>query len=198
MESTRKAVELWAQQHGLELVNMSEQAESTEQKFGQAEAANGDILYYPGDELVQGAPVLIGGPDGEVAPDGVHELADGGSIEIADGVIINVTPAGEGESEEEEQAAPVLEAPTAAAPTLSIEDTLDALAPLFTAAKKKHEDLQTAHEALKAEFATVKQWYDNQPAANPTEAQPEVFSSEGLTGEAKIKAEFNAARKRNQ
>ena len=66
-----------------------------EQKFAEVKTKDGNTLKYEGD-LKEGVAVFIVTPQGDVpAPDGVIELEDGSSIEVAAGVVTKVNAAGE-------------------------------------------------------------------------------------------------------
>jgi hypothetical protein len=64
---------------------------SVKEIFVDAKLADGTVVKVEGDNLMEGAKVLVVTADAEIpAPDGVHELEDGTKIETKDGVIVKV------------------------------------------------------------------------------------------------------------
>jgi hypothetical protein len=71
------------------------------EKFLDAKLADGTAIKVEGDQLGEGAKVMVVTADAEVpAPDGTHELEDGTKVETKDGVIVKVVEvAGDSEAE---------------------------------------------------------------------------------------------------
>lgn len=60
-------------------------------KFGELTLVDGTIIKYEGDAPMEGAPLIVVTPEGEVpAPDGVHETDSGLLISTQDGVIVSI------------------------------------------------------------------------------------------------------------
>ena len=60
-------------------------------KFGELTLVDGTIVKYEGDAPMEGAPLIVVTPEGEVpAPDGVHETDSGLLISTQDGVIVSI------------------------------------------------------------------------------------------------------------
>ena len=79
--------------------------ESVKEIFMNAKLVDGTEIKVEGDQLGEGAKVVVVTPDAEIpAPDGVHELEDGTKIETKDGVIAYVEHAGDVEVGEEPEA----------------------------------------------------------------------------------------------
>lgn len=71
-------------------------------QFGELTLVDGTIIKYEGDAPMEGAPLIVVTPEGEVpAPDGVHETDSGLLISTKDGVIVSI------EEKEVENPAPV-------------------------------------------------------------------------------------------
>lgn len=80
-------------------------------QFGELTLVDGTIVKYEGDAPMEGAPLIVVTPEGEVpAPDGVHETDSGLLISTQDGVIVSI--------EEKEMEAPVVEEAAAEFATL--------------------------------------------------------------------------------
>lgn len=80
-------------------------------QFGELTLVDGTIIKYEGDAPMEGAPLIVVTPEGEVpAPDGVHETDSGLLISTQDGVIVSI--------EEKEMEAPVVEEAAAEFATL--------------------------------------------------------------------------------
>jgi hypothetical protein len=74
----------------------------TEETFKEATLVDGTIVKWEG-ELAEGTAIVVVMPEGEVAaPDGIHELADGTTIETAGGLVVNIEAMGEEEEKEED------------------------------------------------------------------------------------------------
>ena len=97
-----EAFKAWeAEQKTEELAEEAAVAEVTE-TFGEVTLEDGSILYFPGEELTEGAEGLkVGGPEGEDAPDGDHTLENGDVVTIEGGIVIAIATAEEPEAEEE-------------------------------------------------------------------------------------------------
>jgi hypothetical protein len=64
---------------------------SVKEIFVSAKLVDGTEIKVEGEELMEGAKVVVITPDAEVpAPDGVHELEDGTKVETKDGVVVSV------------------------------------------------------------------------------------------------------------
>lgn len=60
-------------------------------QFGELTLVDGTIVKYEGDAPMEGAPLIVVTPEGEVpAPDGVHETDSGLLISTQDGVIVSI------------------------------------------------------------------------------------------------------------
>ena len=60
-------------------------------KFGELTLVDGTVIKYEGDAPMEGAPLIVVTPEGEVpAPDGVHETDSGLLISTQDGVIVSI------------------------------------------------------------------------------------------------------------
>lgn len=60
-------------------------------QFGELTLVDGTIIKYEGDAPMEGAPLIVVTPEGEVpAPDGVHETDTGLLISTQDGVIVSI------------------------------------------------------------------------------------------------------------
>lgn len=85
-------------------------------QFGELTLVDGTIVKYEGDAPMEGAPLIVVTPEGEVpAPDGVHETDSGLLISTQDGVIVSI--------EEKEMEAPVVEEAAAEFATLETFET---------------------------------------------------------------------------
>lgn len=85
-------------------------------QFGELTLVDGTIVKYEGDAPMEGAPLIVVTPEGEVpAPDGVHETDSGLLISTQDGVIVSI--------EEKEMEAPVVEEAAAEFATLESFET---------------------------------------------------------------------------
>jgi hypothetical protein len=74
---------------------------SVKEIFVDAKLVDGTPIKVEGEEVIEGAKVVVVTEEAEVpAPDGVHELEDGSKVETKDGVIVKV----EGPKEEEPEA----------------------------------------------------------------------------------------------
>lgn len=85
-------------------------------QFGELTLVDGTVIKYEGDAPMEGAPLIVVTPEGEVpAPDGVHETDSGLLISTKDGVIVSI--------EEKEMEAPVAEEAAAEFATLESFET---------------------------------------------------------------------------
>lgn len=85
-------------------------------QFGELTLVDGTIVKYEGDAPMEGAPLIVVTPEGEVpAPDGVHETDSGLLISTKDGVIVSI--------EEKEMEAPIEEEAAAEFATLESFET---------------------------------------------------------------------------
>lgn len=76
---------------------------SVKEIFVDAKLIDGTQIKVEGDELGEGAKVVVITPDAELpAPDGVHELEDGTKVETKDGMIVRIEESISDEIEEEE------------------------------------------------------------------------------------------------
>lgn len=84
---------------------------SVKEIFVDAKLVDGTKIKVEGEELGEGAKVVVIAEDAELpAPDGVHELEDGTKVETKDGVIVRIE---ESVKEDEEGEKPEVEIPTA-------------------------------------------------------------------------------------
>ena len=73
----------------------------SEENYAEATLVDGTIVKWEG-ELAEGTAIVVVMPEGEVAaPDGIHELADGTTIETAGGLVVNIEAMEEKEEEED-------------------------------------------------------------------------------------------------
>jgi hypothetical protein len=87
---------------------------SVKEIFVDAKLKDGTQIKVEGDQLGEGAKVVVVTPDAEIpAPDGVHELEDGTKVETKDGVIVRVEEVVSDVEKEEVPEAPELEIPSA-------------------------------------------------------------------------------------
>lgn len=85
-------------------------------QFGELTLVDGTIVKYEGDAPMEGAPLIVVTPEGEVpAPDGVHETDSGLLISTQDGVIVSI--------EEKQMESPVTEEAAAEFATLESFET---------------------------------------------------------------------------
>ena len=132
----------------------------TEDVFKEATLVDGTIVKWEG-ELAEGTAIVVVMPEGEVAaPDGIHELSDGTTIETAGGLVVNIEAMGEKEEEEEDYGF------TEEMLNDMLEKAMAKYAEAFTASldliKSENESLRTelaeiknAKEELKNEFAST-------------------------------------------
>lgn len=86
------------------------EVELAEAKFIDAKLADGTAIKVEGDQLGEGAKVVVVTEDAEVpAPDGIHELEDGTKVETKDGVIVKVEEVAGDVEEVEVPEAPAVE-----------------------------------------------------------------------------------------
>ena len=145
--------------------------EEETQSFGEVTLADGTVISFEGDSLAEGVAVFVGEAP---APEGTHELEDGGSIVVdANGIVTEVIEA-EAEAEAEEMSS---EAPEA----ITKENVADMIAEAIAPLKEIFEGIQTAFES---EENTNKELVEKLDALNeqfekfkdePTEA-PKVSS----------------------
>ena len=118
----------------------------TEGTFEEATLVDGTIVKWEG-ELAEGTAIVVVMPEGEVAaPDGIHELADGTTIETAGGLVVNIEAMGE-EKEEEDYGF------TDEMLNELLEKAMAKYAEAFTASL---ELVKSENETLKTELAEIK------------------------------------------
>jgi hypothetical protein len=148
-----------------------------------AKLIDGTEIKVEGDELKEGAAVLVVTEEGNVpAPDGIHELEDGTKVETVEGLIKSIelpaameeniveeSPEGEEEVEMEEEVVEVevpAEVPAeVAAP--AVEAIVEAIVPIL----KHVKDLEEELKKMKASFETFR----NQPAGSPVNKTKKDF-----------------------
>ena len=153
-----------------------------------AKLVDGTEIKVEGDELKEGAAVMVVTEEGDVpAPDGIHELEDGTKVETAEGLIKSIeikeeeapaemeediveeSPEGVEEVEMEDEVVEVevpAEVPAeVAAP--AVEAIVEAIVPILEHVKDLEEELKK----VKASFETFK----NQPAGSPVNKTKKDF-----------------------
>ncbi len=138
------------------------EVEETEDVFKEATLVDGTIVKWEG-ELAEGTAIVVVMPEGEVAaPDGIHELSDGTTIETAGGLVVNIEAMGEDKGKEEEEDYGFTEEIL----NEMLEKAMAKYAEAFTASldliKSENESLRTelaeiknAKEELKNEFSST-------------------------------------------
>lgn len=145
---------------------------SVKEIFVNAKLVDGTEIKVEGDELGEGAKVVVVTPDADIpAPDGVHELEDGTKVETKDGLIVRVEEVvgevekeeapeveveaaenGEGEpAPEGEPKAPVN--PQAIEPQ---EEIMSLLKDFIVKCSEKMSDMEKKMEDMKSEFSSFK------------------------------------------
>lgn len=145
----------------------------SEEKFVDAVLEDGTAISVEGDQIAEGAKVVVKTEDAEIpAPDGVHSLSDGTKIETKDGIIVSVEevakdeegeeapePSIEIEMEEEkpmEEKAPEEEAPVDEEMYALLKDMLGKIS-------DKMKKMESQMSAFETEFNEFKK----QPASKP-------------------------------
>lgn len=125
---------------------------SVKEIFVDAKLVDGTPIKVEGEEVIEGAKVVVVTEEAEIpAPDGVHELEDGSKVETKDGVIVKV----EGPKEEEPKAEVEIE--------VKSEDMGDGMKELYSLLedmmKKVSEKMKNMEEkmsSIEADFKSFK------------------------------------------
>ncbi len=164
-----QAVKAWAEKNGWEKSKdfSTEEAAPQEPKsknFGLGNLEDGTVIYYPGDTLVEGDPVLIGSEEGEPLADGSYrtEGEEGVEFTVAGGMVDTIGAA-EDEAEEE---APVEE--DSAAEGSGVEGLLSALAPYLKDFQAANVRNAKANAKLSEKLVELEKAFAKSPASTPT------------------------------
>lgn len=152
---------------------------SVKEIFVDAKLIDGTQIKVEGDELGEGAKVVVVTPDAELpAPDGVHELEDGTKVETKDGMIVRIEEVVNDVEKEEVPEAPEVEIPSAEGmgepapegePEAPVEkgvvepqeEIMSMLKDFIVKCSEKMSDMEKQMEAMKNDFSAFKK----EPAA---------------------------------
>ena len=130
---------------------------SVKEIFVDAKLVDGTQIKVEGENLAEGAKVVVVTEEGEVpAPDGVHELEDGTKVETKDGIIAKIE---EKIEEAEGEESPELEVPS----ILMEKEMLDMLKDFVKKMSEKMSNIETKMSEVENQFASFKK----EPAAKP-------------------------------
>jgi hypothetical protein len=127
---------------------------SVKEIFVDAKLVDGTPIKVEGDEVIEGAKVVVVTEEAEIpAPDGVHELESGVKVETKDGLIVKVEEsleAGYKEKDMEDVEVPV-EVPAEVAPVAQevVEAIVEALVPLMDEVKVLVEEMKKMKDGMK-------------------------------------------------
>lgn len=168
---------------------------SVKEIFVSAKLIDGTEIKVEGEELMEGAKVVVITPDAEVpAPDGVHELEDGTKVETKDGVVVSVKEVMEedGEGEPFPEGEPKAEVK----PDVAVEEEVMSLLKDFI--KKMGEKMGKMEEKMESvqnEFNAFKK----EPAAKKIANGKTDFNKQEITDELDSKiATIMSLRKSNK
>lgn len=156
-----------------------------EEKFLDAKLKDGTVIKVEGEELVEGAKVVVVTEEGEVpAPDGVHELEDGSKVETKEGVVAKIEAP---EMEEE----PTVEVEVEAEEEV-VEDKVDVTEELYALLKDMMEKISDKMKKMEEKMEKVENDFENfkkEPASSKikTGKTEEKFSKENNLLEDRIK-----------
>jgi hypothetical protein len=156
-----------------------------EEKFLDAKLKDGTVIKVEGEELVEGAKVVVVTEEGEVpAPDGVHELEDGSKVETKEGVVAKI----EAPAMEEE---PKVEIEVEAEEEV-VEDKVDVTEELYALLKDMMEKISDKMKKMEEKMEKVENDFENfkkEPATSKikTGKTEEKFSKENNLLEDRIK-----------
>lgn len=142
-------------------------------KFGELTLVDGTVIKYEGDAPMEGAPLIVVTPEGEVpAPDGVHETDSGLLISTQDGVIVSI--------EEKEMEAPIEEEAAAEFATLESFETYRASVEERMANLEK--TLISMLGKVEETFAVFEKFSNQTPAPAQTPIAHKTNKDEALSG----------------
>jgi hypothetical protein len=156
-----------------------------EEKFLDAKLKDGTVIKVEGEELVEGAKVVVVTEEGEVpAPDGVHELEDGSKVETKEGIVAKIEAP---EMEEE----PKIEVEVEAEEEV-VEDKVDVTEELYALLKDMMEKISDKMKKMEEKMEKVENDFENfkkEPASSKikTGKTEEKFSKENNLLEDRIK-----------
>jgi hypothetical protein len=122
---------------------------SVKEIFVDAKLVDGTPIKVEGEEVIEGAKVVVVTEDAEIpAPDGVHELESGVKVETKDGLIVKIE---EPVSEEMEDVEVPVEVPAEVAPVAEevVEAIVEALVPLMEEVKVLVEEMKKMKDGMK-------------------------------------------------
>lgn len=132
---------------------------SVKQIFVDAKLIDGTKIKVEGEDLLEGAKVVVVTEEGEIpAPDGVHELEGGIKVETKEGVITRIEQV---VSEEMEEVEVPVEVPAEVAPVAQevVEAIVEAIVPLMEEVKVLVDEMKRMKDGMKemsAEFDAFK------------------------------------------
>jgi preprotein translocase subunit YajC len=165
--------------------------ETVREIFVEAKLADGTVIKVEGDNLAEGAKVVVVQEDAEVpAPDGVHELEDGTKVETKDGIIVKVEEVAGDVEEGETPEAPELEVPSLAMD----QEMIQMLQDFIKKMGEKMCHMESQFQSLNTEFNSFKK----EPAAKKiADGKTEKFNKEEDEIDAKL-AMIMSLRKNNK
>lgn len=138
--------------------------------FLEAKLEDGTKIKVEGDELIEGAKVVVMQEDAEVpAPDGIHSLEDGVKVETKDGAIVGISKPKPEEDEVEDSA---VEGPDMVEMVSLMKDFIKKMDEKMGGMQKKMEAMENQFSAFKSEPAAKK------IADGKTEINKEVSTDE--------------------
>ncbi len=149
-----------------------------EEKFLDAKLKDGTVIKVEGEELVEGAKVVVVTEEGEIpAPDGVHELEDGSKVETKEGIVAKIEAP---EMEEE----PKIEVEVEAEEEV-VEDKVDVTEELYALLKDMMEKISDKMKKMEEKMEKVENDFENfkkEPASSKikTGKTEEKFSKENI------------------
>ena len=132
---------------------------SVKQIFVDAKLIDGTKIKVEGEDLLEGAKVVVVTEEGEIpAPDGVHELEGGMKVETKEGVITRIEQV---VSEEMEEVEVPVEVPAEVAPVAQevVEAIVEAIVPLMEEVKVLVDEMKRMKDGMKemsADFEAFK------------------------------------------
>lgn len=187
------AIKAWAEKNNFDLVKKDfssdqvkeDAAPANEVKdFGLGSLEDGTVIYYPGETITTGSPILIGGPEGEALADGSYTLADeGGAFTLVDGAVV------EDEAEDEADDAEATEEDSSS--DAGMEGFLAAVTPFLKEFSANNGGLKKENSELRERLENLEKAFAKSPAAVPTVPNVEKeFSKDysGLSAKASAKA----------
>lgn len=127
---------------------------AVKEAFLEAKLADGTKIKVEGEELIEGAKVVVVTEDAEVpAPDGIHELEDGVKVETKDGAVVGISKPKPEEGEVEDSA---VEGPDMVEMVSLMKDFIKKMDEKMGGMQKKMEAMENQFNAFKAEPAAKK------------------------------------------